>query len=74
MLAVAHPVKTPTARGKILVGVILILTGVLFILNGLLSGPHGFWNGLSGVVGLCFAGLMLAGVGGKMIYDGTHIT
>jgi len=64
--------KTPSARGKIVVGVIFIVVGLLLAFDGLISGPRAFWGGISGVVGLSSAGLILAGAGGKMIYDGKH--
>lgn len=64
--------KTRRARGKIVVGVIFIVTGLLLALNGLVSGPRAFWGGVFGVIGLCFAGLLLAGAGGRLVYEGTH--
>jgi hypothetical protein len=64
--------KTPRTKGKIVGGVIFVVAGLGLALNGLISGPHAFWGGVSGVAGLCFAGLLLAGAGGKLIYDATH--
>jgi hypothetical protein len=64
--------RFPRAGGKTVVGVILVVIGLLLALNGLISGPCAFWGGISGVVGLGFAGLILAGAGGKLICDGTH--
>jgi hypothetical protein len=64
--------KTSRVKGKIVCGVIFIVAGFVLALNGLVSGPHAFWGGVSGVAGLCIAGLLLAGAGGRLIYEATH--
>lgn len=53
-------------------GLILVVAGLGFVLNGLVSGPHAHWGGVFGVLGLSIAGLLLAGVGVKLINDATH--
>lgn len=64
--------KRSRVKGRIIGGVILIVVGFGLAMNGLVSGPHAFWGGVAGVLGLCIAGLLLAGAGGKLIYDATH--
>jgi hypothetical protein len=64
--------KARTSKPRMVAGVTFIIAGLLVAANGLISGTHAFSGGVSAVVGLCFAGLLLVGAGVKIIHDATH--
>ncbi len=64
--------KTRRTTPKAIMGMAFIIAGLLIAISGLVSGSHAFESGSAGVVGLCFAGLLLIGTGSKIIYDVTR--
>ena len=65
--------KPKAASVKMWAGMIFALGGLIIGANGLVSGPRAFALGATAVVFQCISGLVLIGIGGKMVYDSKRV-